>query len=139
MSFLRPHMGPAPWKNNMSPSGEILAHNDFLGNKEDALCCEPQTRPTHMNHFAFCYQEGQTAAFHLNEKLIKLDLNEKLLHSSSTLRVHELTTQHNTIQQVLLATFTRSPVPFLKVTKTQHNKFCEPLSGIFVLKKRTQN
>ena len=48
-------------------------------------------------------------------------------------------TQHNMIQQVLLATFTRSPVPFLKVTKTQHNKFCEPLSGIFALKKRTQN
>ena len=45
----------------------------------------------------------------------------------------------NTIQRVLLAAFTRSPAPFLKVTKTQHNKFCEPLSGIFALKKRTQN
>ena len=48
-------------------------------------------------------------------------------------------TQHNTIQRVLLATFTRSPAPFLKVAKTQHNKFSEPLSGIFALKKRTQN
>ena len=48
-------------KIKTSPLGDILAHNDFLGNKGDALCSEPQTRPDHRNHFAFCYQEGQTA------------------------------------------------------------------------------
>ena len=43
------------------------------GNKEDALCREPQTHPAHRNRFAFCHQGP-------NEKLsiIKLstiDLN----------------------------------------------------------------
>ena len=68
-----------------------------------------------------------------------MDVNEKLttlLQSSGEWRV---TTQDNMIQRLLLATFTRSPAPFLKVTKTQHNKFCEPLLGIFALKRRTQN
>ena len=41
----------------------------FIGNTGDALCREPQTRPAHWNRFAFCYQEGQTAARGLNEKL----------------------------------------------------------------------
>ena len=39
----------------------VVGNNDFLGNKEDALCREPQTRSAHSNRFAFCYQEGQTA------------------------------------------------------------------------------
>ena len=37
----------------------VVGNDDFLGNKGDALCREPQTRPAHRNHFAFCYQEGQ--------------------------------------------------------------------------------
>ena len=57
-------------KNKISPNGEILhnsrphSHNDFLGNKGDTLCREPQTRLVHRNHFAFATKKAKQKADH---------------------------------------------------------------------------